>query len=48
MVIPTGLTDQYGEQWGARWKAFLQREHMNAAPNGLLTLIADLRSFLFH
>lgn len=44
--IPTGLTDQYGEQWGARWKAFLQREHMNAAPNDLLTLIADLRSFL--
>ncbi|WP_263359626.1 nucleotidyl transferase AbiEii/AbiGii toxin family protein [Acidicapsa ligni] len=44
--IPTGLTDQYGEQWGAQWKAFLKREHMNAAPNDLLTLIADLRSFL--
>jgi predicted nucleotidyltransferase component of viral defense system len=44
--IPTGLTDQYGQQWNARWKAFLKREHMNAAPDNLSLLIGDLREFL--
>lgn len=44
--IPTGLTQQYAEQWAARWKAFLNREHMNAAPDNLSLLIEDLCEFL--
>lgn len=43
---PTGLTDQYTEQWDARWKAFIKREHMKAAPEDLAVLIEDLRKFL--
>jgi hypothetical protein len=27
--VPTGLTRLYAEEWDARWKAFLTREHMN-------------------
>lgn len=44
--VPTGLTQQYAEQWEVRWKAFLNREHMNAAPDNLSLLIEDLREFL--
>ena len=44
--LPTGLTDQYAEQWDARWKAYLRREHMHAAPENLSLLIQDLREFL--
>ena len=44
--IPTGLTDEYAEQWDVRWKAFLKRERMGAAPNNLHFLIKDLRDFL--
>jgi predicted nucleotidyltransferase component of viral defense system len=44
--LPTGLTDQYAEQWDTRWKAFLRREHMRAAPDNLSLLIQDLREFL--
>jgi predicted nucleotidyltransferase component of viral defense system len=43
---PTGLTDQYVEQWDARWKAYLRREHMHAASDNLGLLIRDLREFL--
>jgi len=43
---PTGLTDQYAEQWNTRWSAYLKREHMHAAPHQLHLLIADLREFL--
>jgi predicted nucleotidyltransferase component of viral defense system len=44
--VPTGLTDQYAEQWDARWKAYIKRERMSAAPDNLSSLIADLREFL--
>ncbi|HEX9198019.1 MAG TPA: nucleotidyl transferase AbiEii/AbiGii toxin family protein [Acidobacteriaceae bacterium] len=44
--IPTGLTNQYAEQWDMRWKAFLKREHMSAAPDNLSSLIGDLREFM--
>jgi hypothetical protein len=43
---PTGLTDQYAEQWNARWSAYLKREHMHPAPDNLHLLIGDLRAFL--
>lgn len=45
--LPTGLTDQYAEQWDTRWKAYLRREHMHAAPDNPSLLIRDLREFLF-
>jgi len=32
--VPTGLTRLYSEEWDVRWKAFLNREHMNAVPTG--------------
>jgi predicted nucleotidyltransferase component of viral defense system len=44
--VPTGLTRLYAEQWNVRWKAFLKREHMNAAPADLDQLLDDLRKFL--
>ena len=44
--LPTGLTDQYAEEWDARWKAYLRRGHTHAAPNNLILLIRDLREFL--
>lgn len=44
--LPTGLTNQYAEQWDTRWKAYLKREHMHAAPDNLSVLIRDLREFL--
>jgi predicted nucleotidyltransferase component of viral defense system len=44
--VPTGLTRLYAEQWNAQWKAFLKREHMNAAPADLDQLLDDLRKFL--
>lgn len=44
--LPTGLTDEYAEQWDGRWKTYLKREHMHAAPNDLHLLIRDLREFL--
>jgi predicted nucleotidyltransferase component of viral defense system len=44
--IPTGLSNQYAEQWDTRWKAFIRREHMNAAPNDLGLLLENLREFL--
>lgn len=44
--LPTGLTDQYAEQWDVRWKAYLRREHMHAAPDNLSLLIRELREFL--
>jgi hypothetical protein len=43
---PTGLTDQYATQWDARWKPFLKREHMKAAPEDFAVLVEDLRKFL--
>lgn len=44
--VPTGLTRLYAEQWNMRWKAFLGREHMNAAPADLNQILEDLRRFL--
>ena len=44
--IPTGLSNQYAEQWDARWKAFIKREQMNATPDNLNLLIEDMREFL--
>lgn len=44
--LPTGLTDQYAEQWEARWRVYLRREHMHAAPENLGLLVRDLREFL--
>jgi len=44
--VPTGLSRLYGEEWGARWKAFLKREQMNAAPEDLHVMLEDLRRFL--
>jgi predicted nucleotidyltransferase component of viral defense system len=44
--VPTGLTGLYAEEWNARWKAFLKREHMNAAPADLGQVLEDLRKFL--
>lgn len=44
--VPTGLTRLYAEQWDTRWKAFLGREHMNAAPADLNQILEDLRRFL--
>jgi predicted nucleotidyltransferase component of viral defense system len=44
--VPTGLTRLFAEQWNAQWKAFLKREHMNAAPTDLGQLLEDLRKFL--
>jgi predicted nucleotidyltransferase component of viral defense system len=44
--VPTGLTEQYAEQWQGRWSAFLRREHMHAAPGDLRVLLRDLREFL--
>ena len=43
--VPTGLTRLYAEEWNTRWKAFLNREHMNAAPDGLNQVLEDLRRF---
>lgn len=44
--VPTGLTRLYAEQWETQWKAFLTREHMNAAPGELGPVLEDLRRFL--
>jgi hypothetical protein len=44
--VPTGLTEQYAEQWQGRWNAFLKREQMYAAPGDLRILLRDLREFL--
>lgn len=44
--IPTGLSNEYAEQWEMRWRAFIKREHMNAAPDSLRLVIEDLRPFL--
>lgn len=44
--VPTGLTRLYAEQWDTRWKVFLGREHMNAAPVDLNQILEDLRRFL--
>lgn len=44
--VPIGLTRFYAEEWDVRWKAFLKREHMNAAPGDLNQVLEDLRRFL--
>ena len=44
--VPMGLTRLYAEEWDVRWKAFLNREHMNAAPIDLGQVLDDLRRFL--
>src|SRR5580698_1148687 len=44
--VPTGLTRLYAEEWNVRWRAFLNREHMNAAPIDLGQVLDDLRRFL--
>lgn len=44
--VPTGLTRLYAEQSDLGWKAFLGREHMNAAPDDLNQVLEDLRRFL--
>ncbi len=44
--VPTGLTGSYAEQWDTRWKAFLGREAMNAAPTNLNQILEYLRGFL--
>lgn len=44
--LPIGLTDQYAEQWDTRWKTYLKRDRMHAAPAHLNLLIRDLREFL--
>lgn len=44
--VPTGLTEQYAEEWQRRWSAYLGREHMHAAPDDLRVLLRDLREFL--
>lgn len=43
---PSGLSDGYAETWDHQWRAFLGRERMAAAPQGLVTVVADLRRFL--
>ena len=43
---PTGLTDQYAEQWSTRWRAYLNRERMHAAPTDMHPLVSGLREFL--
>ena len=44
--VPVGLSAVYGEEWSARWKAFLKREQMNTAPEELHIVLEDLRRFL--
>jgi predicted nucleotidyltransferase component of viral defense system len=44
--VPAGLTRLYAEEWNVRWTAFLNREHMNAAPIDLGQVLDDLRRFL--
>lgn len=44
--VPSGLTRLYAEEWDVRWKAFLNREHMNAAPTDLGQILDSLRRFL--
>lgn len=44
--VPTGLTRLYAEEWNVRWKAFLNREHMNAVPIDSGHVLDDLRKFL--
>jgi hypothetical protein len=43
--IPTGLTQQYAEEWNTRWKAYLKREHMQAVPDDLSILMEEIREF---
>jgi predicted nucleotidyltransferase component of viral defense system len=41
-----GLSDAYAETWDHQWRAFLGRERMAAAPQGLAVVVSDLRRFL--
>jgi hypothetical protein len=43
---PLGLSDAYAETWDNQWRAFLGRERMAAAPQGLATVLEELRRFL--
>ena len=43
---PVGLTDEFAAVWSAQWRTFLGRERMAAAPDALIVVIADLRTFL--
>lgn len=43
---PVGLTDEFVAAWAAQWRTFLGRERMTAAPEALMVVIADLRTFL--
>lgn len=45
-ALPTGLTDEYAEQWDGRWKAYLKREQMQVVPEDLHLVLGDLREFL--
>jgi hypothetical protein len=45
-ALPTGLTEDYASQWNPRWRTFLKRELMQAAPDNLAAVIADLSGFL--
>ena len=44
--VPTGLSRQYREEWGARWKTFLKHEQMNTAPEDLHFVLEHLRRVL--
>ncbi len=43
---PTGFSEAYIETWGGQWRTFLTRERMAAAPEQLVTVVADLERFL--
>jgi hypothetical protein len=43
---PLGLSDAYAETWDDQWRAFLGRERMAAALQGLAMVVVDLRHFL--
>jgi len=43
---PLGLSDVYAETWDRQWRAFLGRDRMAAAPQGLAMVVADLKRFL--
>ena len=42
---PVGLSDDYVTAWSVRWRTFLSREHMAAAPADLAVVVSDLRIF---
>lgn len=44
-AIPTGLSDEFAALWQTRWRAFVTRERMQAIPDDLAVVVAQLRAF---